>query len=764
MARSDIAGLFWNDIPPPKPPKKEKLKRPPPERTWDRPDYLPNLEEARAFNVPVMNDYQLYEALLNQERLVFDVECYWNYFLAAFASFTTGKVWFVECEYGKTLDSARLQWVLQNFCTVGFNSIEYDLPITTLALAGKNTKVLKECTNEIIQNGVQGSEVLKLYKVKKLRNPDGKALNHIDLIEVAPLQASLKIYAGRMHSPRMQDLPFDSEIELSEDQITCTRWYCVNDLINTARLYNTLDEEIKLRERMSIEYCVDLRSKSDAQVAESVIASEITSLNRGVRPQKPEISIGTWYQYSTPHFMKFYSPTMQWVLNVIQQAYFVVGENGAVTLPQEIADLDVRIGNGVYRFGIGGLHSSEKSTAHFADANHILVDRDVTSYYPFIILLLRLFPKHLGENFLRVYKQIVDRRLSAKSMAKKIKELIEKTIDKVENAKLKAELKEVLTAQDSLKITINGSFGKLGSKYSILYAPDLLIQVTITGQLSLLMLIERLELSGIPVVSANTDGIVMKCPKHLISVMDKVVKVWEYETGFDTEDTQYLSLLSRDVNNYIAVKRKFDYETKTWLDVADGCKTKGAFIVPDKGKYNLKKNPQNVICARAIVELLTKGTPIENTILESKDITDFVNVRTVKGGAVKVYDAQPLPPHGTKEDLLAIAEFYQVEGDGNYRHNLYGENLAVFNLDDAYEEAKRMLIRWNENEYLGKAIRWYYAKGITGEIVYAKSGNKVARTEGAKPCMDLPEEFPTDIDYDWYIRETMDMMTDIGYM
>ena len=57
----------------------------------------------------------------------------------------------------------------------------------------------------------------------------------------------------------------------------------------------------------------------------------------------------------------------------------------------------------------------------------------------------------------------------------------------------------------------------------------------------------------------------------------------------------------------------------------------------------------------------------------------------------------------------------------------------------------------------------YGDTGITGEIVYAKSGNKVSRTEGAKPCMDLPKEFPTDIDYDWYLRKCLTILNDIGY-
>jgi len=55
---------------------------------------------------------------------------------------------------------------------------------------------------------------------------------------------------------------------------------------------------------------------------------------------------------------------------------------------------------------------------------------------------------------------------------------------------------------NTLKTLLNGSFGKLGSRYSIFYAPTEMLQVTITGQLALLMLIEMMELCGIPVVSA----------------------------------------------------------------------------------------------------------------------------------------------------------------------------------------------------------------------------------------------------------------------
>jgi hypothetical protein len=67
-----------------------------------------------------------------------------------------------------------------------------------------------------------------------------------------------------------------------------------------------------------------------------------------------------------------------------------------------------------------------------------------------------------------------------------------------------------------------------------------------------------------------------------------------------------------------------------------------------------------------------------------------------------------------------------------------------------------------EGYTLGKAIRWYYATGVEGQITYKINGYAVARTEGAKPLMTLPETLPDDIDYDWYVRECESIINDIG--
>ncbi len=734
--RKDVVGFFWDDTPPPKPPKAEKLRRQPPDPTWLDPSYLPGLEEARRFPVHVMSVAELSMAAANREELVVDVESYPNYFLACFTSLKTGHVFYMEAIAGVSkLDINLLVWILTNFVTIGFNSLSYDMPILYLAADGAEPDVLWYATKQIIQEEMRGSDVVRAHKAKVLK------CDHIDLIEVAPLQASLKTYAGRLHAPKMQDLPFAPGTVLSTDQIAIVRWYCVNDITNTAYLRECLREHISLRVELSNEYRVDLRSKSDAQIAEAVIGHELQRIT-GTRPQRPTIEPGTAYRYKVPSFIQYRSPLMNWALETIRKALFVVDYTGAITMPSEIDELKLDMNGSVYRMGIGGLHSSEKRTAHFTDKDFILFDKDVTSYYPFIILNLGLAPKHLGQPFLKVYRSILDRRIAAKRAGNKV-------------------------IADSLKIVVNGSFGKLGSKWSILYAPDLMIQVTLTGQLSLLMLIERLEYAGIHVVSGNTDGIVIKCPRHMQDVMNSIVAQWEKDTGFPTEESRYMALYSKDVNNYLAVKQK---EVKgpdgsvTWVEIPDGTKGKGAYANPWASTKNmaerLHKNPTATICVEAVTEFLSKGYPIDQTIRNNRDVRKFVSVRNVKGGAVKVWDRIPPPDHNTQAELLQLAGFTEIAADAwvapgaSDRSAMYGK--------DAYKVAVDMLSKPGQTEYIGKTVRWYYGKDVPGEIVYASNGNKVPRSDGAKPLMQLTGQFPEDLDFDWYVTEARRILVDIA--
>lgn len=592
--REDIAGLFWDDTPPPKILKEVAPPRTPPEKTWLLPTYLPNLEEARRFDVPRFQNWEEVRAAAKaNEPLIFDAEVFKNYFCVIFTSFVSGKVLIFELQPGGFFDAQRVRWVLDNFLVIGFNSEAYDLVILALACAGRDCEALKNVSDMIIVGQEKGWLLLRGSKVKKLK------CNHIDLIEVAPLSGSLKLYAGRLHAPKMQDLPFDPDTLLTEDQITIVRYYCVNDTYNTCYLFRELRPQLELRAAMSNVYGVDLRSKSDAQIAEAVINQELTRINYGEKPTKPEIDPGTMFLYKIPHYVKFNLPQLQAALEVVQWADFVVEPSGYTAMPEALKELEIKIGAGVYKMGMGGLHSSETKVAHFSDSEHKIFDRDVTSYYPSIILTQGLYPKHLGKAFLEVYGKIVNERIVAKKNKDKVK-------------------------ADTLKIVVNGSFGKLGNLWSTLYAPDLLIQVTMTGQLCLLMLVERLEAAGAVVLSANTDGVIYKIRRSGEQLINKVVSQWEADTGFATEETSYLGVFSRDVNNYVAVKED------------RSVKVKGEYSERGSaGDSVLSKNPVNLICNDAVIGFLTKGTSIQETIRTCRDVRRFVSVRTVRGGAIK---------------------------------------------------------------------------------------------------------------------------------
>lgn len=673
--RSDALGLFWQDIPKIKKPKAEVEKCVPPEPVWTYPDYLPYLCESIRFNVPLMTDMELIEAQNKGHVLVFDIECYINYFLIAFKNMTTGKSIYFEKWKCYNLDYAKLSWVMHNFTIVSFNGNYYDMPIAALALAGKTESQLKAATNMIINENYRGYQVLKKAKVKSLK------CDHIDIMEVAPQSGSLKIYGGRAGSHRMQDLPFHHASELTPLQIAIVRYYCINDLDVTHLLYDTLKEERELRDHMSEEYGVDLRSKSDAQIAEAVIAKRIEELTC-MRPAKPKIDPGTSYRYNVQSYMKFQTPLMQGVIERIRNTWFTVGMDGSIDLPKEIRGLKLTIGESTYKLGIGGLHSTEKKTSHFSDDYYLLEDVDVESYYPRIIINQFIFPKHLGSVFVKVFDTIVEVRLTAKHSGDK-------------------------KVADSLKIVINGTFGKLGSKWSIFYSPDLLIQVTLTGQLSLLLLIETLELNGIPVVSANTDGIVIKCPRHKLDLRNQILDWWQKETQFVLDGNVYEALCSKDVNNYFAVKQQRKKDGS--VDI----KAKGVYADP-----GLRKNPTAVVCSEAVRKFVSQKIPIETTINEETNLLKFLSVRKVKSGAV----ALTTSTEGEKEVL--------------------------------------------DSEFLGEAIRWYYATEPENQkyrMVVAKNGNKVPKSDQARPLMTLPDAFPEDLNKEWYVNESYRILKDIGY-
>lgn len=642
-----------------------------------------------------------------------DIECAHEYFFIGFKRAEDGvRLGFEFSRRNRDLDRDRIKRIMANNTIVGFNFEGYDGPLIWYALEGATNAELKAKSDAIIQGGVRKWEVEDLLGIKV---PWRIKQNWIDLIEPQPNAfASLKTLNGRLHGRRMQDLPFDPEARLTDEQMDESNDYClVSDLDATENLFNALKEPLELRAALGEEYGEDFRSKSDSQIGEAIVKKRVEQLT-GAKPQKVETRPGTTFRYPIPPFLRFETPELRDILDRLKGTDFVVKDDGKVDLPKWLNGQKVTIGSSTYAMGIGGLHSTESNRAVHSDEDFALVDADVASMYPVIILMLGLFPKSLGHHFLKVYSGIKDGRIEAKGRAKQIKDILKSFVgSNRERVTLEVELFACTVKDKGLKIALNGVFGKLGSRYSILYAPHLLLSTTLTGQLTLLMLIERAVAAGIDIVSGNTDGVLFRVPREWFGGIAKdrlndcylrdITAQWEADTGFDLEFAEYRSIYNQSVNSYFAIKADGGHKRKgplgnPWSKHPDDYDP----------RQQLMKNPQATICSDAALALIKDGTPIEETIYGCTDIRQFITVINASTGST-----------------------------------------------------------WR-GRYLGKVVRYYWA--TDGEEIlkakpHDKTGNyaKVPKTEGAAPCMTLPDTLPDDIDYARYVAETREILMDLGF-
>jgi len=653
---------------------------------------------------------------------LYDTECVKNYWLLKFRPIGQKSI-VLRLLAGQSFDAPRIQliqYLFKEHTSISFNGINYDVAMITAAISGYTPERLKVINDRMI---------VEKIKHWQLGLPKWEPADHIDLIEVAPGAGSLKQYAGRIHSKKIQDLPYPPDKALSNDEIEQVELYCENDLDVLEDLWNALQPQIEQRIALSERYGIDLRSKSDAQLAETVLKSRCEAAV-GQRIYKRDVDYNMTWGYTPPNYIAFELPQLRDALDRAKESVFSLSASGTVEMPSQLEGLEVTVGLTTYTMGIGGLHSQDKRAVYRSDERDVLLDRDVARYYPQLMINSGRWPTSLGPNFIESFKDIADERLTAKRTLQNLKKLGITSGDEYSKAKV---------GDDGGKIMINGTFGKCGSQYSILFAPEMLIQTTLTGQLSLLMLIEWHEHYGIPVVSANTDGIVIKCPRDKVSLSEALVHEWENRTGLEMETVEYRSIYSRDVNNYFAVK-------------SDGkVKRKGEYAISGLVE---KKNPDSEICSDAVAAFIADGIPLMHTLAECRDIRKFVTIQKVSGGGVKMWGEGPRKNTKVRDMLnTLLANGWVKSGRYWVRHGM------LSNAHDAYTACFKPQVP----EYLGKVVRWYYAINSPGPIVYANADKVVSLSYGAKPCMTLPDDFPTDIDYDWYLKKCLTILNDVGY-
>lgn len=376
--------------------------------------------------------------------------------------------------------------------------------------------------------------------------------------------------------------------------------YNDNDVYIVAELIRMNQEEVLLRYRISEEYKVDVYSASRSTIADKVIVklySKFTGLHPKAFIDTKTIRRKILVSEILSDKIAFSTPELNDILSDIR-SLTLRGEKGEF-------DREFTFMGTSYTIATGGLHSNEIPAVYIENSDSIIVDRDVASYYPNMIRSLKVCQKHLiPKAWFRIADTIVDERLEHKHLAK------DKSLDVMERDKH-------ATAAACLKIVANaGIFGKMGSEKSFLCDKKAMYQVTINGQLFLLMLIEKLELAGIHVISANTDGIVTIVPRKLEQTADDICHWWEKHLGLELEFTYYTKYVTEGVNSYLTVKR------------GGSSKFKGR-MNPKMFLEDLSKGYNSPIVAKCVTEYFINGTPVMETLRNAKSILDFCRTQNV---------------------------------------------------------------------------------------------------------------------------------------
>jgi len=524
-----------------------------------------------------MNDY------------VYDLETFPNVFTMAVEHAEAPLRWYFEISPWRNDSKAIVAFVQtlaqQGARMVGFNNVGFDYPIlhTLLRMGSADAATLYDKAQAIIGNQNDGDRWAHQMK------PADCIVPQVDLYKIHHFDnkarsTSLKALEFNMRADSIQDLPFPVGTVLTREQAEALRQYNQHDVAQTKTFYHHSLDMIRFRSELTTKYGRDFTNHNDTKIGKDYFVMQLEQAGvacydygtEGRTPRqtpRPVINLRDailpWIAFSQPEFNR----VLEWLKNQV-----IIETKGVFT------DLTASVNGFTFVFGLGGIHGSLENTVVESDDEHIVVDLDVTSYYPNLAITNEFYPAHLGKDFVRIYKTLFEQR---KGYPKKSSE------------------------SAMLKLALNGVYGDSNNKFSVFYDPLFTMSITLNGQLLLCLLADRLMRlpKDVQILQVNTDGITIRTPRYkFIDPVKDICAWWMSTTGLNLERTTYRRLFIRDVNNYIG-----QYE--------DGSvKRKGAY----EWNVGWHQNAGGLVIPKVAEKVLLEGAPIRETVAAWPDMHDFM--------------------------------------------------------------------------------------------------------------------------------------------
>jgi hypothetical protein len=624
-------------------------------------------------------------------------------------------------------------------CLFGYNSYNFDSNLLDSLLFYKGNRNFKMNYTAFLELWLYEEAQMYIKWGREYRNSQNHVLKKVrrvfedrDLQKIMYLDksfTSLKQVAVSLKWHRLQELPIEAGRKIEKQDIRTILDYNVNDVLITDAMLWECYNEVTLRDEITNMYNMNVKNDSRSSIGNKLMIktySEITGLppvafksNRSFCDYvKLNEIISDKIQFETPFFIDIleYLKTRSIKIDTDSQTaeptttkYKTVDlKKGVIYVPKNINEsylqfnkIEFMLDSNRYTLGKGGLHTRDEAGIFLSNENEKLIDADVTSYYPSIIINFDISPRHLAKG---VFVDIVRKYRDDRVVAKKNKDTV------------KAE---------ALKIVINRIYGSLADINDMNYDPQALYSVTLNGELSLLMLIESLYLNKIQILSVNTDGILCKVKKSDIELYNDICKKWQDKTNFALEFTEYEKYVRRDVNAYIALKTGY-YSAD---NKENYIKYKNLFDPAVKLEKGYKYPVINIALVRYFVNNIPIKETVKNHIKSSKfAIYDYCISQKV-GKSFKIVYRRYVNGEKIESEAQYTNRYYVCTKNGGYlvklktkqEISLIAEQVQIFN-NYKFEENYNI----DFNYYIKIVQKLLYGEAKTKKvsdfgIVYAQS-------------------------------------------
>jgi len=516
---------------------------------------------------------------------VWDLEVFPNVFTITFEPVDAPFSWCFEISDRRNDTKDIINFVYGiNGRMIGFNNLGFDYPILhmLIRMGAASPKVLYDKAQVIIDS--QNSDdrwTHMVYESDRIKPQiDLFKIHHFDNKARA---TGLKSLEFNMRSDDIQDLPFKVGSTLTSNQIDTLKQYNLHDVKQTKAFYQHTKEMIRFREELCTKYPgKDWLNFNDTKIGKDFFIMELEK--SGIDCYDYSHSGRTPKQTPRPviHLKDAILPWIEFDRVEFNRIVAWLKQQSITETKGVFKDLTTTIDGFEFVFGLGGIHGSIENTVVESDDETVIVDLDVSSYYPNLAITNHFYPQHLGERFCDIYKDLYEQRKRYPKAS-------------AENA--------------MLKLALNGVYGDSNNKFSVFYDPLFTMRITLNGQLLLCKLAEELlTIPGLMLIQLNTDGLTVALPRTGLEALGRVRQEWEIMTKLELEEAVYSKMFIRDCNNYIAVyengkvKRKGAYEYVTgWHQNA------GGLVVP-----------------KVAEKVLIEGAPIVETVRNWPDLMDFM--------------------------------------------------------------------------------------------------------------------------------------------